>query len=678
MALVSLASFLALAAAVPVEAPVTSVTVYSDRARVTRSARLNVPASHRVELPLLPGRVDPASIRVAAEGAEVQRVEIGYVDEERFPAAEARALLDELQKLDEQMTRNRAEHDAWADHLQAARKLKPVFPEGEPLKPTPKLNPAAWSSVIGYTRAWAEKAQAKLRELDEQHRKLSRQRDRLSEKARLMGGAARRSGHRVIATLSGSGSSKIQLSYEVGNARWYPAYDIQLRPDAGQVDVQFSGQVSQETGEDWSEAALTLSTAVPATSTRLPKLYTWKIGERERFIPTAQAVSEPIRPAPRAVPLPATERGEEQSLRNQLIARAGAPATGKGTFKLELAKQQPTTTPETINGFEDEATGGDRDGDGIVDSVDRCPDVPSGNGDDDGCPQADQDRRTVKESDKDDKSKLIVTKPTATPAYEESVRMVQTLPGVARRSRGISWGPSSPPIPEPTENIGLAPPPGWRAPHYDRQLPAALAGGYDLTYASLAPETIKSGSGARRVALFAKTWPVTAERKVFPALAGEAFLVAEIKNPSGQALPGGRANLFVGADPAGTAMLGVVAPGEAFTLPLGLDRAIKPVRNVKVNTVERGVINKDEINEYSVTTEIANPYRVPLAMRVLDQVPVTDDKDVEIKLVRSEPEAQKNTQNGELAWKVTVPPSGKSTVTFVYTLKRPKGYRLHQ
>ena len=246
------------------------------------------------------------------------------------------------------------------------------------------------------------------------------------------------------------------------------------------------------------------------------------------------------------------------------------------------------------------------------------------------------------------------------------------------RPRPASLAARRPRSPDPTEPIGLPPPPGWRAPTWDPDLPAALAGGWDLSYPALAPETIASGKGARRVALFARSWPVTAERKLFPALADEAFLVAEIKNPSQEALPGGRAQLFVGADPAGTAMLAMVAPGETFTLPLGLDHAVKPVRNVKVTTVEKGIINKDEINEYVVTTEIANPYRSPLAVRVLDQIPVTDQHDVEVKLLRSEPAAQLDAVKGELAWRVTVPPSGRTTVTFTYSLKRPKGWRLHQ
>jgi OmpA-OmpF porin, OOP family len=53
-------------------------------------------------------------------------------------------------------------------------------------------------------------------------------------------------------------------------------------------------------------------------------------------------------------------------------------------------------------GFIFEPSIGDRDGDGIKDDVDRCPDVPEdrdGVEDDDGCPEADQIRRNIPDSD---------------------------------------------------------------------------------------------------------------------------------------------------------------------------------------------------------------------------------------------------------------------------------------
>jgi hypothetical protein len=224
--------------------------------------------------------------------------------------------------------------------------------------------------------------------------------------------------------------------------------------------------------------------------------------------------------------------------------------------------------------------------------------------------------------------------------------------------------------------VGIAPP-AWLPPVYAADLPASLAGGYDLLFPSLRPETVRSGEGARQVALFAESWPVTVERRLFPALAPHAYLTAEIRNSSGRALCGGPAELFVGNDPAGTAKLDMVAPGETFTLPLGIDRAVRPLRNVTLNTSEHGIISREEVNEYVVVDEVANPYRVPLQLRIFDQWPVTTAPKTTSKLERAD-RARQDWEKGELEWIVTVPPGGTSKVSYTFTLRRPKGWRLHQ
>jgi hypothetical protein len=464
----------------------------------------------------------------------------------------------------------------------------------------------------------------------------------------------------VTPTLAGKGPTKIALTYSIGGARWYPVYDLQLLPEQGRVQVAFAGRVSQETGEDWVDAAITLSTAVPATSAVYPKLLSWKIGERDRFIPTPVAAVERWKEAPPAAPPVPPERDDEL-LRMRLLAR--------------VAGDVATTDEKSVSmsGEEDRRR---QLGEGEV---------------------AAKRRRKLEPKEVDEevasRPQMVPEAPPPPPAaapgpaadYGDAMKVTQSVraevladqPAASRRGWfGFSSGAKEY-IPEVVVG-GLSPPPGWRRPVYAPDLPASLAGGYDLSFPSLRPETVRSGKGARRVALFAETWPVAVERRLLPALAPEAFLVAEIRNPSARALPGGQADLFVGADPAGTAQIKLVAPGEKFTLPLGIDRAVKPVRNVKLVLAEKGFFSKDEVSEYVVTNEIANPYRVPLAVRLVDQIPVTGDKDVEIKLTRSDAGATIDKVKGSLEWRLTVPPSGKTVVTFVYTLRRPKGWRMHQ
>ena len=623
----SLAVAAALLAAV--DAPITSVTVYSDRAQVVRTGSTPVSGTQQVELPLLPDTVDPATLRLEATGAEVRGVEIARVEEEDFPVDEAKKLALELEKLDDEVQRVQRERAAYQAQLEDVRRLSPAVPASEPLKPPARLNPTGWAAATRFTTEQAARLQVKVRELDTRLYELARRREPLAERARLLGGARRRSGHRVTATLSGNGSARLTLTYASSPARWSPTYDIQLQPESGNVQLSFSGLVSQETGEDWSDATLTLSTAIPAHSTTLPRIATWKLGERERFIPTPVPVTSPPSPPPPSPPLPRPERDEKDELRSRLLAAARG---AEGRFEAEESLSAPA-----VKGLAREET--------------RAPPKP--------------------------KRKMAAPAPPPPPSSAPAVRPGRARAVEAPMEFAEEDAPAGAVAPSGAQ-MSLAPPPGYSRPSFGPDSPAALAGGYDLTFASVRPETVGSGQGARRVALFSDTWPVSVERKLFPALAPDAFLVAELKSPAKQVLPGGQANLFVGADPAGTATLELVAPGERFTLPLGLDRGVRPARNVKLVLSASGIIGQDEVNEYQVTIEVPNPYSVPMAARVLDQWPLSSHKDVEVKLLKVEPAAREDKTRGSLEWHVTVPARGKSVITFSYSIRRPKGWRLHQ
>jgi hypothetical protein len=678
------ATVLLLALAAParaVEAPITAVTVFSDRARVTRTAAVVLSGRQQVDLPLLSERVDGATIRLDSRNAEVQTVDLRWVvGDEAFPRDEAREVLAALEAVDGEIVRARRDRSLHAG-FDLMHLIAPAVPGLNAPRAAGKLNAAGWGRVTAFSRAWTEKQQARVRDLDERLRELGRKRAELAQRARRLGAERRRGGWRVSATVVGNGKAALDLSYMVSGARWYPSYDILLDPASQQVQVAFAGLVSQETGEDWEQALLTLSTAVPATTSAFPRVFTWKIGERERFIPKPRAHAEPVPPPPPAPPLARDRTDEVAVLRQRLAARAtAAPEDGdhdakaraaRDALKQEIRRQQAAAEPrpeeEDDSGIEGGVEGGVAGGvlggtvagtaAGAVGAPVPAPPAPAPAASPPYAPRA------VASVESDEVLDLAVeSEVVSKPAKSASL---QRTPGASAA---------------PTVAIGIGPPPGYQPPVVSADLPAALAGGYDLTYKAAAPDTVASGKGARRVALFSRSFPVSVERRVFPDLQPEAaFLVAELKNPTGVPLPGGQAKLFVGSDPAGVARLATVAAGESFTLPLGLDRGIKPVRNVKVVTSVSGLISKQEKNEYTVTIEIANPTRAPMRLRVVDQVPVTDDKDVTIQLLRTTPAVSERDQvSGKLEWRLTVPAAAKAAVSFVYTLERPKGYQLRQ
>jgi hypothetical protein len=619
----SLLAALALSQAAPL--PITDVTVFSDRARITRSGSLPVTGDKKLELATLADTVDTSTVVVEVVGADLQAVELTHLDDEQLPVGEARTLLTQLEENADALSRVRAEASALDDEKRALAALGPQVPQGDPLKPPPKLNPAGWTAAVAFTADQLGRTQARQQQLRIKRQELEDKRAELVRKASLVGGAQRRTGTRVVASVRGNGPAHFAVTYVALRARWYPTYDVQLQPDTGKVQVSFAGLVSQETGEDWNDAALTLSTAVPSQAAEFPTLLTWKIGTKERFIPTPVAVTERVQPPPPVPPLPVLPR-EEDELRSSLaleVAGKEIQPQLKSYVNIAPAKPSPRKRPEPMEMPKEE----------------RPPPAPP-----------------------------PVTASAPSPMSFTSDE-VETLSERSYKSRGPSYR---------TTGFSLSPPPGYERPAFAADLPAAAAGGYDLSWPSLQKETVQSGKGARRVALFTQTWPVTTERKLYPALFPESFLTAELKNPAAWPLPAGTAHLYVGADPAGTAQLKLVSPGETFTLPLGIDRALKPVRNVKVVDAEHGLISKDDVSEYTVSIQLANPYRAPVAVRIYDQIPVTSDKEVEVKLLETKPAATVDAVRGHLEWRLNLGAGQKTEVSYRYTLKRPKGWKMNQ
>ena len=258
-----------------IEAPVTDVTVFSDRARVVRTAQVGLSGTERLELPLLREGVDPESIRVEAEGAEVLRVDIRPVSRAAFAAEPAHKVLLELERLEDALARARSEKDAFHAQLQAVAGLQPQVPEGPADAPPPRLSAAGWTAAVAFVVETTERLQARVREVEARLAQLEQERERQAAEAARLGNPQRQRGLAVVPVLRGRGAATVRLSYATRHARWYPAYELRLLPEANRVEVAFSGQVSQESGEDWTDAQLTLSTALPTGATAVPRLATW-------------------------------------------------------------------------------------------------------------------------------------------------------------------------------------------------------------------------------------------------------------------------------------------------------------------------------------------------------------------------------------------------------------------
>ena len=146
-------------------------------------------------------------------------------------------------------------------------------------------------------------------------------------------------------------ASTVRLNYLVNAANWQPGYKIHTGVDAdNKVHVEYLASVQQQSGEDWGDADISLSTAEPMLNAAPPDLLAgvddWGgAGDGGRAAATlvvseaAAVISRPREQSAKDMARGADINPSFDRVQNQIAAKAAPPA---GSAKAPTA---PTTNP---------------------------------------------------------------------------------------------------------------------------------------------------------------------------------------------------------------------------------------------------------------------------------------------------------------------------------------------
>lgn len=88
-------------------------------------------------------------------------------------------------------------------------------------------------------------------------------------------------------------TAEITISYLVENAGWVPSYDIRAKSDKKAVEINYKGKIYQNTGQEWSNIKLSVSSYRPNLNTQRPILHPMYVMEfvapQYREAPTTNA-----------------------------------------------------------------------------------------------------------------------------------------------------------------------------------------------------------------------------------------------------------------------------------------------------------------------------------------------------------------------------------------------------
>lgn len=247
---------------------ITAVRVYRGQALVTRELRFQAalgPQSYLVTE--LPAMVEPASLYASGgPGMVVRGVNFRATATSDEPNPEVRALDDQIRQVQTEIAGLQADIDVISRREQFLDKMEEfVAPTAQAELTHGVLNADSLMQLARFSfEQRQEIAQTRLQLTQQQETANERLQQLQRDRAKLTGTGRTLYEAVVFLEAEQAGEATFELSYMVNGVGWQPAYIARLDGGGRQLELEYHAVVTQTTGEDWNDVALTLSTTHPS------------------------------------------------------------------------------------------------------------------------------------------------------------------------------------------------------------------------------------------------------------------------------------------------------------------------------------------------------------------------------------------------------------------------------
>ncbi|GAB1256582.1 mucoidy inhibitor MuiA family protein [Aurantivibrio plasticivorans] len=266
-------SCLSIAEVISVELPVTAVKVHPSSAVITREKSIRFPAGeHQLEIKGLPKGIQPSQLRLSIQS---DRITLGSIDiaqshkgdlindKERRLLNERRALEDKKQELNDA----KATAQAKLDLIQSLSK------GGNNSTMKPSINGSEFTTLLSSVESGSRSAREAIRDANIAIRSLNQD---LAQNQYALNQVKTEQVVTSTATanlrISEETTTSTALVYSHKNAYWEWLYEARLDTDSKTISLFRQANVVQNTGEDWKDINLMLTTANSQVENTTPEL----------------------------------------------------------------------------------------------------------------------------------------------------------------------------------------------------------------------------------------------------------------------------------------------------------------------------------------------------------------------------------------------------------------------
>ena len=418
----------------------------------------------------------------------------------------------------------------------------------------------------------------------------------------------------------------LKLKYNIKNAGWFPLYDIRATNTSSPIEFSYKANVYQQSGTDWENVNVVLSTGDPNTNNIKPKLFPKYLNFNNRsyasrtpvrntsrkYNPTIHKVSGTVYDDT-GLPLPGV---------NVIIAGTsqGTQTDFDGNYAIDVQGYRELTY--SYVGFETE----------------KLPIYAS--------------TMNVSMIAGSALEEVVVTG-YSSPISEKS-------DWLANRAKGIvtSYDPST--SYSEAENL-----------QQDNSIMIKESGLTTTRFEIREKYTIKSNAEITVIAVDEFELPALFQHYAAPELNENVFLTATIKNWEKFDFLAGEANIYFEGNYAGKSFIDPQATADTLNLSLGMDPNIIVKREKLENFKSKSFLGGTRIVAKGYTIEVKNNKKTPITLVLEDRIPISENKEIKVEDVETGL-SEYNDKTGIMRWKLQLPPNATDKKEFTYTVKYPK------
>jgi uncharacterized protein (TIGR02231 family) len=192
-----------------------------------------------------------------------------------------------------------------------------------------------------------------------------------------------------------------------------------------------------------------------------------------------------------------------------------------------------------------------------------------------------------------------------------------------------------------------------------------------VTFKLSSSGNIPSDGTPHKTTIFHDDFPCTFNYIAMPRLVSFAYLQAKVKNSSeGATLLPGKANIYRDNIFVGITQLENIAPGQEFNVNLGIDEGLKIERELVERQVDKKLIGNNRRITYAYRLLITNLLNQPANLKLTEQLPVSRNEQIKVRLTRSNPSIQLG-EMGMLEWDLMIPAQGKQEIYYQFMVEHP-------